>query len=121
MDKIVKIVKNIYQNTYKSKKFRDLLNLTRLLMMFINSLIIAFFANIYISQYITEYTFIFVMITSTVVSYYLSFSYIYKQYPYNKNNENLNLKYIYHYLYIEAIILSLIIIKVYFYIKSIYI
>lgn len=122
MVKIVSLFKSIYQNTYQSKNFRDILNLTRLLIAFIDTLIIAFLVNLFLSGYLSEGLFIIIVVICITISYYLCFKYVYKQYnQYHNNRVKLNLKYVYHYLYIEVIVLSLLLIQLYNYIKSFYV
>jgi len=121
MDKIYIIFKNLYQNTYQNKYFRHTLNLTRLLVLFIDSLIIALLVNLYITGIMSERLLIGLIIIGTIISYNIGFKYVYKQYMNYKKTVNLNLKYVYYYFYVEAFILSYIIIKIYEQIKSLYV
>lgn len=122
MGKIVDFFKLFYQNTYHQKSFRDILNFTRLLVAFIDTLTIAFLVNLFLSGYISEGLFIVFVVVCTTIFYYLSFKYVHMEYnKYHNQLTKFNLKYVYHYIYIEAIVLSLMLIKLYNYIKSFYV
>ncbi len=123
METLISFFKIAYQNTYQNKSFRDILNYCRIIVLSIDTLLIAFFVNLYISAVIYEFVFITLVIFSTLLSYFLSFLYVYKQYLiYHPIIEvKLNLKAVYIYLFIETLILSILLIYLYLYVKSFYV
>lgn len=120
---LLRKLQEFYQNTYKHKSFRDMLNITRVLIMLFDTLIIAFFTNIYLTGLMSEKTFIILMVLSTIYLYIFTFKHVYLEYHKYATTKAvvLNLKKLTFYLIIEAIIFSLILIYAYFYIKSIYV
>lgn len=115
MDKIKAFFKTLYLNTFKDKEFRKITLYTRIKVYIFLSLLIAFFANLYIYGAYKEPAFIIFMIMSTLISYFL-FLFI----NINKSNHDRSIKLIslISYLIIEIIIVCLILIGIYFYIKS---
>lgn len=92
------------------------MNMTRFLTFFFVTLLIAFFANLYIVSVINEFLFIMLIIISTISSYVFCF-----KFSLLKSNYQLKYKTTFIYLCTEAIIVTIMIIWIYFYIKSIYI
>lgn len=111
----------LYQKTYKHKSFRDMMFITRVFVLLMDTLLVAFFANLYISGIINEAILIVLMILTTIFFYIFIFKYVYHQHHhYSEKKFQLNLNKFNIYLIIEAILFSSILIYVYFYIKSIY-
>lgn len=116
MDKIKTFFRTLYHNTFRDSAFRKLTLSTRLKAYILLSILIAFFANLYIYGSYKELTFIFFMVTSTVFSYFL---FLILNMIKSNSYKHLKLHYLITYLFVEIIIVSLIIIRIYFYIKSI--
>lgn len=117
MNKIKTFLTNVFIDTYKQKTSRDILWFTRLVMIFIVSLLIALFTNLYTYGLINQIVFIILIILSCFIAYYLAFFIISKEYL-NYKKLSMNKKYPLIYLAVETLLVSLLLVRVFLLIQS---
>src|SRR5690554_6694903 len=120
MNNLKLFFKKLYLNTYKQKAFRDILWYTRIVMLIILSLIIAFLSNLYIYTFMNQKIFIIAIIISCFLTYFLSFKIVSKEYQCH-NRINITTRYPLIYVGIEATFVAIFFICLFLIIQSFYI
>jgi len=110
-------ISEFYEHTFKQKSFRDIL---WLVVIFIISLLIAFLTNLYIYTFMNQTVFIIAIIVTCLMSYYLSYRIVEKEYRLLRNIRLTTNKYTYIYLLLEASFLAVIFIILLLIIQSYY-
>lgn len=117
MKKIKTFLNNVFIETYKQKTFCHILWFTRLVMFFIVSLLIAFFANLYIYTLINQTHFIISIILSCIFAYYLAFIIVSNEYL-NYKKIMMDKKYPLIYLGFEVTLVAILFVKLFLLIQS---
>lgn len=118
--RIMAKISEFYEHTFKQKSFRDILWYVRLVVIFIISLLIAFLTNLYIYTFMNQTVFIIAIIVTCLMSYYLSYRIVEKEYRLLRNIRLTTNKYTYIYLLLEASFLAVIFIILLLIIQSYY-